>query len=733
MERREEDQLSSEKASWFSALGYSWRSALRIDRMQVTAAQALSSVIGFALPLALGVATGHVVEGVSMAGGAATLGAVGLTYTYRARTRTLLLACLGIAFSAFVGSITSRIDWLAILVACLWGFGAGLLVALGQSAMVVGLQAAVALIVLSHFALDPLHALLQAALMLAGALFQTLLAILPFPWRHTAPERVALVVLYSRLADYAAQSPDEQDGHAVRDALLKAHTVLSDSGIRGQQKDLFLHLLEEAERIRLSFILLKRLRQHAQEEQATAIGANLDALLQAAAAGLRDTANEMKLTAPLVHHVKPREQFKEQLSELRQQGSDAHNRELITQGVAYGEALFKQLQRARKLAKAWKYRQYTLSIRLALPRPSQLHLYNTATTLRANLNLRSTTFRHAIRLGVALALTTALYRVIPLPVQRGYWMPLTALLVLRPDFSSTFTRGIARFLGTLLGAVLVTLLVVAVNPSQWLLVVLDAAMAYLAFSVLFVNYALFSALITVEVVLLLTFVVPQSLQTAEYRAIDTTIGGILALLIYVVWPSWERSKAADDVVKRLEALRHYLVAVFEAYAHPGGYDDAKFLSLRMELRLARSNAQVSVERARYEPIKHRLDPELAQGILEAADGMAQSGLALEAYLVDNPAREGLPGVSGFAATIDEGLHLLVTAIRDETRISTFPDLQDALHKLKHATRSVGYGQSAEKERVQFVLDEVKRMVRILGEMRELVGSSRHARMPVLTK
>lgn len=438
-------------------------------------------------------------------------------------------------------------------------------------------------------------------------------------------------------------------------------------------------------------MLLKRLRQREQEEQATAIGVHVEALLQTAAAGLRETANEMKLTAPLVHHAKPREHFKELLSNLRKQGSDAGKRELVQQAVAYGASLLDQLRRARKLAKAWKYRQYALSIHLALPKPSRINLHDTETTLRANLNLRSTTFRHAIRLGVALALTTALYRVIPLPVQRGYWMTLTALLVLRPDFSSTFTRGIARFLGTLLGAVLVTLLVVAVNPSQWLLVVLDAVMAYLAFSVLFVNYAIFSALITIEVVLLLTFVVPQSLQTAEYRAIDTTVGGILALLIYVVWPSWERSKAADDVVKRLEAVRHYLAAVCEAYAHPGGYDESKFLALRMEMRLAPSNAQVSVERARYEPVKHRLDPELAQGILEAADGMALSGLALEAYLVDNPAHEGLPGISAFAAAVDEGLHLLVTAIQDEAPISTFPNLQDALHKLKHATKSVGHG------------------------------------------
>src|SRR2546421_2487641 len=116
-----------DSVSWLSAIKHSWRTALRIDRSQITAIPAIRSTIGFVLPLALGVATGHVIEGVSMAGGAASIGAVGLTYTYHARTRAMLLACFGITLSAFVGAITSRIDWLAILVPGIWGIGAGLL------------------------------------------------------------------------------------------------------------------------------------------------------------------------------------------------------------------------------------------------------------------------------------------------------------------------------------------------------------------------------------------------------------------------------------------------------------------------------------------------------------------------------------------------------------------------------------------------------------------------------
>src|SRR2546421_885047 len=145
-------------SSWFAALKHSWQATLRIDRSQLTAFQAIRSTIGIVLPLTIGVATGHVLVGVSMAGGAAILGGVGLTYTYRTRTRTMLLDCLGVALSAFVGSLTSHIGWLSVLVAGIWGIGAGLMVSISQPATVIGLQSTLALIILTHFELDPAHA-----------------------------------------------------------------------------------------------------------------------------------------------------------------------------------------------------------------------------------------------------------------------------------------------------------------------------------------------------------------------------------------------------------------------------------------------------------------------------------------------------------------------------------------------------------------------------------------------
>lgn len=96
--------------AWTAALQYAWRSAVKIDRSQLVVATALRSAFGLALPLTIGIMTGHVIEGVSVAGGAASLGGVGLTFTYRARTRLMLLASVGIAISALIGSLTGKIE-----------------------------------------------------------------------------------------------------------------------------------------------------------------------------------------------------------------------------------------------------------------------------------------------------------------------------------------------------------------------------------------------------------------------------------------------------------------------------------------------------------------------------------------------------------------------------------------------------------------------------------------------
>jgi len=442
----------------------------------------------------------------------------------------------------------------------------------------------------------------------------------------------------------------------------------------------------------------------------------IDQFLQAVADQLQEIANELQPTPWFISRVKPHQQIKQSLTALRRQGRMLAGEQTLRPMMVYADALRDQLHTAKKLAKSWKHQQHYQLIHLRIPKPAPLQLHNVQATIRANLTLRSTAFRHAIRLGVTLALATALYKITPLPIHNGYWIPLTALLVLRPDFSTTVIRGIARTLGTVLGAVLATILVWLLAPSKELLALLAIIVAYLSFSIFLVNYAFFSLFITMEIVFLLTFITPQPLITAEARAINTVVGGMLALLIYILWPTWEHSQVQQLLGDRLEALRRYCVAVLDIYTNPATYDPLMLDSYRMESRLSRSNAKASVERLQHEPEPHRIDVDLAQGLLEATDTIAQSVLTLEAYLQDNPTCYALPEMATISKKIDEAFQALIIG----QSVSAFPNLQEALQALRHIRKSKTYTQNEARIDLRLILTEVKRIICTLNIIHQML-------------
>jgi uncharacterized membrane protein YccC len=706
--------------SWLPALKYSLQGALHIDRSKITAGKALRSIIAYALPLAIGVGTGHVVEGVLIAAGAALLGAVGLTFTHRARARTLLLACVGIALSAFIGTITGNNNLLAILLIGIWGVGAGLLVAINQQAMIIGLQSTLALIIFSHFANDPTHAAFEAALVFTGALLQTLLAMIPIPVERTAAERSALSSVYQELADYAAHPSNQETVDQLREALQQAHSTLSDTNLQTRAGQAFYGLLEEAEHIRLTIILLKKLREKLAEKTTAARGLEyLDKVLQTTSDELRSIANQLKSATrfPGTH-----QELQHSLTALCKEAPITDQDVTMQRALTYCDVIHAQLHTARRLVQALSDRQQPLPEQVNVPQQKHLQFHNTWAILRANLTFRSTAFRHAIRLGIALLIASALARLLPLPLQRGYWIPLTVLLILRPDFTSTFTRGVARFLGTILGVVLTGLLISLIAPSQMLLVILAIVTAYLAFSLFYANYALFSVFITMEVVFLLSFVIPQPLTLADSRAIATAIGGILALLIYALWPTWEHSQLLDNLANRLDAVRKYLVAVLMALADPNTYDHMTIDKIRMASRLSRSNAEASLQNSLKEPHRHRVDTDLAQGVLGATDTIAQSALALEAYLLGNPVRHPLPMMRPFADAVDEALRRLTTAIRLDQPVGELPNLQEALYNLEHDLKAEQHAQPEADIDQHLIISQAKRIVRGIDAINQLLAT-----------
>jgi Fusaric acid resistance protein-like len=156
--------------------------------------------------------------------------------------------------------------------------------------------------------------------------------------------------------------------------------------------------------------------------------------------------------------------------------------------------------------------------------------------LASNLSLSSSSCRHAIRFGVALAAGVALYRLLGMD-DHGFWVPLTILFVMRPERDETHHRLVLRALGTVLGLVVATAAAEAFRGEDFVTGGILTLAAALAYGLLTVQYALFTAAITVYVVLLADTLGEPALEAADERALGTALGILIAFLAFVFWPN----------------------------------------------------------------------------------------------------------------------------------------------------------------------------------------------------
>ncbi len=180
----------------------------------------------------------------------------------------------------------------------------------------------------------------------------------------------------------------------------------------------------------------------------------------------------------------------------------------------------------------------------------QEHTALRLTYLQAVLSLRHRQLRdsalpYAVRLTVVLALSTEIYRA--LHFASGYWIPMTALLVMRPGIADTASRAIARSLGTLAGAALASVFLVYVHPTPWWLAGFVALFTWLAYSTLNVNYALYSVFLTSYIVFLLSLDNIPGPEIAHRRFVCTLVGAAIALTVRLTVIRLRQKQDRDSV------------------------------------------------------------------------------------------------------------------------------------------------------------------------------------------
>jgi uncharacterized membrane protein YccC len=139
---------------------------------------------------------------------------------------------------------------------------------------------------------------------------------------------------------------------------------------------------------------------------------------------------------------------------------------------------------------------------------------------------------------VVLAMAATLSRWLALP--NGYWIPMTAAIVMKGTLQQTFQRGMARIIGTLMGAALATLIASSLRPDPWILAALVALFAGLSYLMIYVNYATFAVCLTFYVVFLLALAGLPENALITHRSVATILGGTIALAVHAAFSPFEK-------------------------------------------------------------------------------------------------------------------------------------------------------------------------------------------------
>lgn len=233
-------------------------------------------------------------------------------------------------------------------------------------------------------------------------------------------------------------------------------------------------------------------------------------------------------------------------------------------------------------------------------------------------------FRNGIRMALGIAIAQALTLVLTLP--HSYWIPLTVVFVVKPDWSFTVVRSSARVLGNLLAVILVPPALALTAGTEWGTVILVGLISGCAFRYFSGNYVPASFGVAGTILVLDQTLSPDA-ALYGWRIAFTLIGALVALVVSAAVPSWRGAHAAPSLNPLLEGLRGWTSELRQGLARPAAAD---LTQLRQAAEIERNNLirlRPAVAATMLEP-RPAADPRFLMIGIDAAERAHLSLLAL---------------------------------------------------------------------------------------------------------
>ena len=219
-------------------------------------------------------------------------------------------------------------------------------------------------------------------------------------------------------------------------------------------------------------------------------------------------------------------------------------------------------------------------------------------TLTQNLNFSSSIFRHALRLTLTLLIGYLLGKILPL--QNEYWILMTLVVIMKPDYGLTKKRSISRVTGTIIGGAIAFSTLYLIHDTTTLLVLTFVSMI-IGYWLTHYDYKIGVIFITMYVIFMYGILTPNYNELLLFRMIDTALAAFLALLAtHLLWPTWEHLNVKKIITKSITANRKYIEEIKEYYIVKGTVSTSYKLA-RKQAFIEVGNLMASFQRMKQEP------------------------------------------------------------------------------------------------------------------------------------
>ncbi len=676
-------------------------------------ANGVRAAVGFGIPLIVGQLIEQRENGLLVGLIAYFVNLTNVDGSYHLKAKAMLAATVGIALSVLAGLLVGNIPVQAVILTFCWGLACGFAPLYGNASDKVSLVIGLSFLFAIGHPSNLNVALAQSLLCLLAGGWAMLLSLAMWPLR---PDRLcrfavaacfeALAQLTTEIANYLqteeAEAASTERIVGVRTALETARTYLGTTRI-GQSatswlEEQLLVAIQDADRLFGSTIALAELienyAQHQQDRSVQTLVADaltqISIVLQSIAKVIagKSASSDLEPLDRIYAALRAREQH-------YRRSSDRSDPAYINFATLSNLVLTidKSIQQLRYTADSVtllsgsgaarpQQRDVDLQQWSAAPRWTATEATPTPLSLlRDNFTLDSAICRHALRLSISLSIGVIIYSTTHLLM--GYWVTLTTMLVLKPNLGMTFQRFFQRVGGTLLGALVATLLLFAI-ASKPILDMIIVLTVFFGVALIALNYGS-SVVFTSIFILLLADLAdvndPMGWEFAGFRILNTCIGAGLAFgSHYLLLPNWESDRLPSQLATALRESQLYFSDVMAVYAGHRA-NDSTIIRQRRQTGLAIGNAQASFQGLLREP-KLRQEVEPVMTLLVYLRRFTRAVTVLAVHLEHFGSIEPLPALATFDRQISLCLEQLADAVEQQMAPPQLPDLAAILESIK---------------------------------------------------